>query len=611
MPVGIRIKSGNVRLIAGDIDGWNNDAVQIIGDDAPCTVLIDSCYLGSTRYDTTGASVTFGSEIVQVSKKGQAAPHLATATIRNTQFDPDIEAHGGKSIRVGTSCVGQVTLTSNSFSQSVSGTPAEVFFEDFPTLTGVGALARTTLFGSAKLNQRVYVGGIFSRSVVAEDMNVAQQQFVRPGGLTRATVFGSQRVVQGPALSRVISGAGAIPTHLAFGATVVRRVTITLRPTGLTRTTLIGAAHVTRGVRTVLPTGIVRATAFGTPGLTKAGRISPGGIPSSAAFGRPLLTTRVTVSTVGGVSRTTVFGAPVIACRVRASGIVSSLAFGTPRVSRLAHVVTPTGLPSRVQFGSATTTTRARITTAGGLPSSAAFGLPSLSSNPSRIVAAAGFSRETLFGIPNALPLIGPSEAFGIIAGERAVEKAVVETLSKQYDNGNTWLGAYLDEVARQALQRIPYLYPATYRALSDPAHLAEGPLPQVTVAAVVEGDPEVYSQIIAIRYGVEVRFKVATGDQPSARRLGHAYLAAITAALTHRGSLGGLSASTRITGRELDPPQASPDKTVVTGSVSLSVVVEDAQSRYGGTDVPPPPGSPPPGNMPVTLITISEQTTA
>jgi hypothetical protein len=204
------------------------------------------------------------------------------------------------------------------------------------------------------------------------------------------------------------------------------------------------------------------------------------------------------------------------------------------------------------------------------------------------------------------MPLFGPSEAFGSILGESSVENAIIATLSNEYESGGTWLGAYLDETTRQAFSKIPHPYPATYRALTDPSKVSPGPLPQVTVVAAVDGEPEVHSESISIRYAVEVGFKVETGDHASARRVGHAYLSAISAVLTHRGSLGGFAESTRITGRSLDTPLEAPDKKVVTGSVSLTVIVEDAQSRYGWIDEPPAPGSPPPGNMPVTLIDIT-----
>lgn len=171
---------------------------------------------------------------------------------------------------------------------------------------------------------------------------------------------------------------------------------------------------------------------------------------------------------------------------------------------------------------------------------------------------------------------------FGRIVTAADVDQAVTDTLK-------TWLGYYLDEVARQA-GADPITHPRTWAARQgDVTTWPEDRFPAVIVVtqnlALTDGAQEATG---ATTTSVVV-YVNAKGDQ-AARRLAMRYIAAVRVCLTHKQSLDGFADSTQAVDETYTVVGADDTRTLSGAQVDVQIAVAGGvNTRYGGPSGPPP----------------------
>lgn len=180
----------------------------------------------------------------------------------------------------------------------------------------------------------------------------------------------------------------------------------------------------------------------------------------------------------------------------------------------------------------------------------------------------------------------GNVRVFGPIITSNAVRKAVEATVK-------LWLPTYTAEVVAQAgLPRAPLPDIRSWKSWPDFYVWPEDQFPAcVVVSPGTNGEPEMHNRQITVPWTAGVAIVVSAKDAESTADLIGYYAAAVRALLVQNGSLGGFAVETSFMAERYDEhPLPDQGRTVRTAMVTVSVLVEGINNRYGG---PPTPDNP------------------
>lgn len=617
MPAQLVIHSGTVNLIACDIDGYAFPAIQVLGDTQACTVTITDSVLGASRYDTNGTRLQTSAVILQDSQSHQVLPDLATLTVTRTAFDPAVEAAGGKSLSVGTSVLDQLTTSDLSFNGAI-GSPSEVIFEDFPTLTGV-AIPSSESFtpGTITLVNRLAGSPIPSGEAFPLGVVVYAQRFT-------GTPIPSDEAFSRGGVGLVGQLFGLpIPSSEAFTA---GQITLANHLAG---TAIPSSESFTPGriIRMLAGVAIASSESF-TPGAIRiVNNLIGSPIPSSEAFG------------VGAIGvETLLSGAPIPSSESFAAGNIHAFVPGADQLPALIA-------PGRVQPDGDVIEGTPLVASVGSwanFPAAARFvwladdvvvqddGLqedvwistyiPTTSdvgktitvreSTGNNIGESSSVLSRALIDV-HALPpaFVGHDEVFGPMPTLAAACVALRDTI-------RLWLATYLRERERRsgrAYGALPSL--RGWRIFTESLDAEPGdqfPLLVIVAPGIPDAPVLGANGILRARYEMGASIIVNGPDFDSTLALAGEYGAALRGVLAQHGSLGGVADATLILGERYDQIASESARTIMAAEVVVSVRLGGGVALRGGgpsepsaDPLPPDDGGPILGTVATTELDL------
>lgn len=601
MPFQVRIHAGTVNIVACDIDGYANPAVQALGDTAVTTVNVIDSVLGGERYDTNDTVIATGTSVVQASKSNNAASDRANLTLTRVALNPAVQNAGGNSIRVGSTVVDQFSQADVTFTTG-TGSPSLIVFEDFPSIIA-SSLASDEAFGDSAVKNRntatptgIASPEAFGVANIAYDIPLAAEGLASDEaiGLAAIGLLGS-------------IGALSLASSEAFGSSTVTSIT-RLVATSVPSSEAFGAAIIKRIVKA---TSIASSEAFGSSTARIKYTLAAFGIPSPEAFGAATIGAQHFVAAVG-VESDEVFGvADIITAAPPAEELPESIApgrvmpagavlEGTPLVTTIGEW---TGFPTAARFvwmadGDVVRDTGYQVDTWSDVysPTSSDAGKTiTVSHYAENEVGAAGPTLATgvidVTGLPPAF--VGADEVFGAMPSIADVWNAAKQTI-------RTWLPTYLRQ--RERLSGRPYgslSAPRGWRVFTE--DLDSDPGDQLPLCVIVA--PGVADTLIQGAHGnlqgrleLGVSIVVAShggADQTGTILLAGEYGAALRAMFAQHGSLGGVVDGTTLLGERYDAIASESQRTLAAAQLVISVRMSGLATRFGGPTTPFPDPAP------------------
>jgi hypothetical protein len=586
----IRIKSGNVLIVGGDLDGLDTAAIQAPFDDAPGTLTITDTDLGATRVDAIGGVVARGNAILTISKGLNVGPDRATVDLQDVRFDKAVETAGGTSIRVGSTVVDQLTKTRVTFKAGQTGTPAQVVFEDWPSLisprfrsSSIVAYRPTVDRAGFAIQAKFKQSSLSYGEITIDSVQPVKAKYRTSTVATyRPTLSAIQVIVMKFRSSTVITRRptiGAVqPIVAKFRTSTVATYRPTLSATQIIRAPLFRFST----VRAFRP---LRVDAL-QPILAKFR-------PSSIRTFRPPSIDVLPVRAKYRTSTVVTFRPTISAFQpIKPKFRLSSVATYRPRVQSEATIVSKFRGSSIVSYRPVLvvflplqlviTAPHFRSSTVQTFrPNVTYFQLIRPKFRTSSIL---GFRPQVTGGATGT-----ESDWFGPILNESTLEDALVAQLKD-------WFPSTLAEVYRQAGRNDMLSHSAvTWQRWDITEAWPINALPAVLVS--VTGAPEWRTGPTSwdAMFTGEVTVAVAAGTYADSRRLAQRTLAALRLGLTARTFQDGVGieiTDSRV--GTIGTPGRLPSKVVSLASVSVELFVSDVQRRYSSLITPPPTHTPP-----------------
>jgi hypothetical protein len=575
-----RIKSGRVLIVGGNIDGMDSPAIQAPFDDAPGTLTLRGSTLGATRYDSGGGELSYAASIVNVSKANNVSASRGVVTLDSVLFDPSVEAHGGASIRIGSSDYPLLTETALGFSEGGVGTPSTVIFEDFPTLisprfkpSGIQAFRPASIVISSAIQAKFNPSTLLTAQPTVTAVQLVGARFRASSIQTFRPTITSQQVVVAKFRP---SGIQAYRPTL----TAVQRITAKFRSSSIvtrrpTVSVSIQARFRASGIQTFRPT-LIRA------GLLVVARF----YPSTARALRPVVTAVQPIRARYRTSSVATFRPSVTALQpIRARFQTSSLVMPRPLVTAVQPI------HARFRTSSIVTRRPASITVVDpGIPilakpaagSSIRTFRPTVFSFHSVVARFRPSSIVTIFwptvsgGVPT-----GVSDAFGVIVDESVIEDMLVAQLKG-------WFPPTLAEVYRQAgINDFRSHSAVSWQRFDIVDRWPLGTLPSVLVSVSSAPSWQRGADTWSAVFRAEVSCIVQSGGSVDGRRLAQRTAASLRAGLSMRSFADW--ADIRIVSSDIGSRGEPASRTVWIATVTVDVYAADVQKRYSSLIDPPP----------------------
>lgn len=587
MPL-IRVKSGQVTITGADLDGSDSAAIQAPFDDAPGKLTVIDSDLGATRFDVDGAVVDRGSAILVSSKPSNVGPDRATVVLQNVRFDKLVETAGGTSIRVGSSVVDQLTKTSVTFKAAQTGTPAQIVFEDWPTLisprfrtSSIVAYRPATIDRAGfPIVAKFHASGLAYRAPTIDSVQPLVARFRTSTVATyRPTLTAVQIVLPRFRASTIVTRRPTLGAVQPITAKFRASAFTTYRPT-LSAVQRVVAPFRFSTVRTFRPT------------MTQLQPIMVKFRPSTIRTFRPPavdvlpVRARFRSSTINGF-RPTISAYQPITAKFRSSSFSSY----RPRVQSLADVAAKFHASTVQSFRPVLIVQvplQLVIVSPTFRPSTIVTRRPSVSYYqavlPRFRTSTVRDFRPTVTGGATGTD----SDWFGPIVHEGQVEDAIVAQLKG-------WFPPTLAEIYRQSgLDDMRSRSAVTWQKwpINDKWDIRS--LPTVLVAITGASDWRKGPETWDAKFTGEITVAVAAGTFDASRRLAQRTMAALRLGLTARSWRDGIGIE--IVGSNvgtLGTPGGQSTRLVSLASVSVEVLVPDVQRRYSSLTTPPPTHTP------------------